>query len=167
MEAASSQTGTPGENYLVFRLGDEEYAMAVGKVREMLRYEPPPETQGAQEGQRREGRKTSAIRFRDRAVPAVDLRQRPHPFSGTAGRRAVAIVLALNEVEAGLVVDDVLELTALPSDRILPPPPMAAGGLYHSCLTGLGLIGNRTLILLDPERLLGMPECRHLSRTVA
>ncbi|GIZ52804.1 chemotaxis protein CheW [Noviherbaspirillum aridicola] len=157
MHAASKQEKAAGRDHLVFRLGDEEYAIEVGKVRELLRYEPATAAEGAN------GARNAAIVFRGRMLPAVDLRARLSLAPGPIERRAVSIVLSLAGAQACLVVDDVLEMVSLTADRIIPAPEIAAGGIYLGCLTGLALLDGRSLMLLDPERLLAAPECRHLA----
>ena len=156
MHTASKQEQKHGDDYLVFRLGSEEYAIAVGEVRELVHHQPAPTT-SADDNAR------PAVRYRGRSLPAVDLRSRLSLGSDAFGRRAVAILLAHQGRLAGIIVDDVMEMARIAPELIIPSPALAMGGLYRGCLTGLAWFEGRLLVLIDAGRLLTAPECRHLA----
>jgi purine-binding chemotaxis protein CheW len=54
---------------------------------------------------------------------------------------------------AGLIVDSASEVLKIPADAVEPPPAVfQEGGL--NCVTGLGKVGGRLVVLLDMSKLL-------------
>jgi purine-binding chemotaxis protein CheW len=54
---------------------------------------------------------------------------------------------------AGLIVDSASEVLKIPGDAVEPPPVVfQEGGL--NCVTGLGKVGGRLVVLLDMNKLL-------------
>ena len=68
----------------------------------------------------------------------------------------MAIVLKLRERMVGAVVDAVSDVLVLPGDAIKAAPEMASA-VDARFITGIGSVGERMLILIDIEALLGSP----------
>lgn len=68
----------------------------------------------------------------------------------------VVIVLNISGHVIGMVVDSVSDVVTLEPGQVRPLP--ASGALDSEHLLGLGLVGERTLILLDIERLMAAPD---------
>jgi purine-binding chemotaxis protein CheW len=56
-----------------------------------------------------------------------------------------------------MVVDSVADVVTLTPEQIRPAP-MLGGAIESECLQGLGMDGERMLILLDIERLMASPD---------
>jgi purine-binding chemotaxis protein CheW len=69
----------------------------------------------------------------------------------------VVIVLNINGHTIGMVVDSVSDVVTLTPDQIKPAPDMGAS-VSTEFLRGLGTVGERMLILLDIDKLLGSEE---------
>jgi purine-binding chemotaxis protein CheW len=59
-------------------------------------------------------------------------------------------------------VSDVLQL---PAEAIRPAPAMATQGIDAACLTGIGTVNDRMLILMDIEALMSSPDMGLLGTT--
>ncbi|MHB8420446.1 MAG: chemotaxis protein CheW [Myxococcales bacterium] len=143
------------EELLSFRLGGEDYAVAIASVHEILR--PPPIT----EVPRAPPAVLGVISLRGEALPVFDpLKllglQRRGGESPSAARRVVVIDTA--EGLAGLLVDAVEQVVRLPRSAIEPPPSGFAGA-GPAALEGVGRWSGRLLAILDPVQLL-LPEGR-------
>jgi len=135
--------------FLVFRLGDEEYGIDILKVQEIRGYDAGSVT-----------RITNAPTFikgvtnlRGVIVPIVDLRIRFQPGAAQYNAQTVVIILNLAERVVGIVVDGVSDVLMLGSAQISPAPEFNAS-FSTDYLTGLGTLDARMLILLDIEKLM-------------
>jgi purine-binding chemotaxis protein CheW len=130
-----------------FRLGCEEYGVAIMKVQEIIlmgAITRIPQTPDYLLG---------LINLRSEILPVVDLRLRfgLPPREPTEETR-IMVVDALGKT-VGLIVDAVTEVLRIASHAVLPPPPTVAG-LGREYLSGLVQIGSRVLILLDIDKIL-------------
>ena len=69
----------------------------------------------------------------------------------------MGIVLYIGLHVFGIVVDSVSDVVTLGPEQLRPAPDVASSHTGE-CVTGLGTIGDRMLILLDIERLMGSSE---------
>jgi purine-binding chemotaxis protein CheW len=140
--------------YLGFSLADEQYALELLRIREIIEHVPitrvpgmPPAVLGV-------------INLRGRVVPVVDLAVKlglgPRPLTRWT---CFIIVDALQEgerVPLGLLADSVSEVLDLSAEDIQPPPSFGTR-LSVDSLRGVGRQQERFVLLLDLDRLL-LPE---------
>lgn len=143
---ASPQTQAPGE-FLSFRLGSEEYAIDILKVQEIRSYETPTRLSSAPEFIR------GVVNLRGIIVPLVDLRLRFGFTDVTYDASTVVIVLNIASRVVGVVVDSVSNVVQLSAAEIKEAPALKRV-TTDSCITGIGSLHDRMLILLDIETLL-------------
>jgi len=152
VEATASQQAA-GE-FLIFRLGKEEYGIDILCVQEIRSYEAP--TQMANTPDFIKG----LINLRGIIVPILDLRQK-FSMECKYDDSTVVIVLCLAQHTVGVVVDAVSDVLVIDSSAIRPPPQFA-GATDVSWVRGIGTISeadrNRMLILIDIELLLAPTE---------
>lgn len=129
MHAQPSATLPQAGDYLALRLGDEEYAIDVGPVREIR--------EGAGSG----------------GMAVIDLRRRFHPSHGQGSATPVVAVLDAAGTSVGLLADAVSEIVTLKAAQILPLPDVAALVPPHG-LRALAVAGERLLVILDVDQLL-------------
>ena len=137
----------PGSEYLTFKLGKEEYGIDILQVQEIRSWEEPTQlvsTPAFVKG---------VMNLRDVIVPIIDLRIRFGLPADAYDTSTVVIVLNTASRVVGLVVDGVSDVTRLGADRMRPVPGAAAAA-DADCLLAIGQIGERTLILLDTEKLI-------------
>jgi purine-binding chemotaxis protein CheW len=135
-----------GREFLTFRLGAEEYAIEILKVREIRGWEPPTAIAGTPAFIK------GVINLRGTIVPIVDLRIK---FKGEAkyDEFTVVIILSFAQRVVGIVVDAVSDVVTLLPAQMRPAPEFGAA-LDTRFITGLGTVGERMLILADIERLM-------------
>lgn len=135
------------KRFLAFRLGPLEYGLEERYVQTLLHYRSL--TRVCDGGDVVQG---VAI-ANGSIIPLVDMRI---PFEAGQPRSelfAAVIILNLPGRVVGIVVDDVLDFVTLAVEQIGPLPPDCAE-LERDYLIGLGHTGQRSLILLDLDRLL-------------
>lgn len=139
------------QEYLVFRLGSEEYGIDILKVQEIRGCDRLTRIPNAPNFI------TGVTNLRGVIVPIVDLRVRfdlPDPSQDDS---TVVIVLNLNDRVVGIVVDGVVDVLSMDVDKIKPTPDVASvlSGRY---LLGLGVLDSRMIILVNIETLLSREE---------
>ena len=144
--AAGVATGA--REYLTFRLGEEEYGIDILKVQEIRGYEQPTRIANAPEFIK------GVVNLRGTIVPIVDMRLRFNCSNVEYNAFTVVIILNLRNRVVGIVVDSVSDVMALAADAVRPAPDIESA-IDSGCILGLGSVGERMLILLDIERLMG------------
>jgi purine-binding chemotaxis protein CheW len=142
-----------------FRLGEEEYGVGISQVQEIIRLPEitrVPKAPGFVEG---------VINLREKVLPIISLRKRFALEDVEKADSQRIIVVNIDGVSTGMIVDSVSEVLRLPKDSIEPPPPILFG-LDTDHLEGIGKLedGKRLLLLLDLPRLLTTSEKRKLSQ---
>ena len=139
---------TGAREYLTFRLGEEEYGIDILKVQEIRGYEQPTRIANAPEFIK------GVVNLRGTIVPIVDMRVRFNCSNVEYNAFTVVIILNLRNRVVGIVVDSVSDVMALAADAVRPAPDIESA-IDSGCILGLGSVGERMLILLDIERLMG------------
>jgi purine-binding chemotaxis protein CheW len=133
--------------FLTFKLGDEEYGVAILKVQEIRGYDAVTRIANAP------AHLKGVINLRGTIVPIVDLRIKFNLEKVDYDEFTVVIILNLAQRAVGVVVDSVSDVMALTADQIRPAPEFGAS-FDSRYLTGIGALEQRMLILIDIERLL-------------
>ena len=139
--SADAQTGM-----LTFRLGAEHYAIDILKVQEIRGYEAVTRIANAPSSVK------GVINLRGNIVPIIDMRIRFNLPLADYDSFTVVIIVNVGVRVVGMVVDGVSDVVSLTPEQIQPGPAMAA--IDQSCITGLGTLQDRMLILLDVQALL-------------
>ncbi len=152
-EAARSEKSTPTSSgeFLSFRLGAEEYGIDILKIQEIRSYEPPTRIANAPAFVK------GVINLRGVIVPIVDLRVKLGCEAVDYNSFTVVIVLNVKGRVIGTVVDSVSDVLELGPEAIKPAPEMSCS-VDSACITGIGSVADRMLILLDIEALLVSPD---------
>jgi purine-binding chemotaxis protein CheW len=140
--------------FLVFRLGDEEFGLPIAAVDEVARA-PEQITRVPKTPKFLEG----VINLRGQVLPVVDQRRRfdlPR-FDGDKARQRLVVVRS-GRHRAGLIVDSVSEVLRTPTEAIEPAPDLT--GEAARLVQGVVNIGDgaRLVLLLDPAELLSRTE---------
>ncbi|MCW5625072.1 MAG: chemotaxis protein CheW [Burkholderiales bacterium] len=146
MGLASTTAGGLRE-LLAFRLASEEYGIDILKVQEIRGYDAVTSIANAPAFIK------GVINLRGIIVPIVDLRIKFGVGVPEYDQFTVVIVLNVGRRVVGIVVDSVSDVLTLTPDEVRPAPEFSSQ-IDTACMTGLGTIGDRMLILLDIERLM-------------
>lgn len=133
---------------VVFKLDEEEYGVDILQVKEIIKLldiTRVPKAPWFVEG---------VINLRGSVIPVINLRKRfniNHLNSG--GKDCRIIVVMIEDITVGVIVDSVNEVLRLNGIDIEPPPEMT-GNIESSYLKGIGKIAERLITLLDLEQLI-------------
>ncbi len=132
------------ENYLIFRSDGIQYGVDADRVDEILTeiavtYVPlvPPHVSGV-------------INLRGQIVPILDFRQ----LLGRMPKEGCcAIILEIEDIQIGILVDDVDQMVAIERSAILPVPPQQR---EQRMISGMCTVpnGSGTMMVLDCPQLL-------------
>lgn len=148
-DAASGRTSA---EFLTFRLGAEEYGIDILRVQEIRSYENPTRIANAPRHM------LGVVNLRGVIVPVVDLRIKLGCPSVEYNGLTVVIVLNVKGRVVGVVVDSVSDVLELPRDQIRAAPEMTSTTVDTAFITGIASVGERMLILMDIEALMGSPD---------
>jgi len=136
---------------VTFSIGEEEFGVEILKVQEiirMLEITRVPKAPDFVEG---------VINLRGKVIPVIDLRLRFGLQAKGHDKKTRIIVIEINQMIVGFVVDSVSEVLRIPAGTIEPPPPVISG-LDSEYISGVGKLDDRLLIMLDLNRLLSKEE---------
>jgi len=130
-----------------FQVGRETYGVPITSLHEIVRV--PEITAVPDAPEYLEG----VINLRGKIVSVMDLRKRFGEKQASARRQNRILVVEHAGRLAGLIVDSASEVLKIPADAVEAPPAVFQdGGL--NCVTGLGKVGGRLVVLLDMSKLL-------------
>lgn len=154
------RTETPLSEVLSFKLGSEEYGIDILNVQEIRGYDAVTAIANAPEHIK------GVMNLRGIIVPIVDMRIRFNLGTPTYDALTVVIILALSNRIVGMIVDSVSDVVTLVPDQIKPAPNMGTA-LDTRYFVGLGVLGQRMLILIDIAQLLSSTEMGLVDRLAA
>ncbi len=142
---------------VTFSTGDEEFGVDILRVQEIIRTMAITKVPKAPEFV--EG----VINLRGKVIPIIDLRRRFGLQPKAHDKHTRIIVIEINTMIVGFVVDSVSEVLRIPASTVEPPPPVVAG-LESEYISGVGKLEDRLLILLDLDRLLSRADIEALGQ---
>ena len=149
-ESPEQTTYSKGGKYLTFKLADEEYGVAILKVREIMGI------MGITTVPRMPHFVKGVINLRGNVIPVVDLRLK-FEFAEAEHTDQTCIIVVNVGREIGIIVDTVSEVLDIKDEYIAPPPSMGAAP-DTSFILGMGKVGDAVKILLDIDRVLSDEE---------
>lgn len=130
-----------------FKLGDEEYAIDVLKIQEIIRLveiTSVPRTENYIMG---------VMNLRGKVIPVVDLRVRFNLEKSDFDKKTRIIVVRFEKENIGFVVDEVTQVVRINKSLIEPTPPLV-GSVGQEYILGICKYNERLIILLDIDTLI-------------
>ena len=133
---------------VTFTLEKEEYAVNILNVQEINRITEITKVPNAPDYM--EG----VINLRGKVIPVINLRKKFGLYNKDTDDSSRVIIMDIQGITYGLVVDSVSEVLRIPSDIVEPPPPMASS-MSSMFIKGIAKLENRLIILIDIDGLMG------------
>ncbi|NBJ68382.1 MULTISPECIES: chemotaxis protein CheW [Clostridia] len=140
---------------IVFQLGEEEYAVSVQQVGSIERLIPitrVPQTADFVKG---------VINLRGVVTPVIDLRLRFGMEETDYNDSSRIIIVFVDNMEVGLVVDAANDVIDIPESKIEPAPEVI-GTVDTKYIEGVAKLEDRLLILLNMQKVLTEEEMEEL-----
>ena len=103
------------------------------------------------------------INLRGKIIPVMDVRLRFKKEPRAYNDRTCVIVIDIQEISIGLIVDSVAEVITIPEENMVEPPQMSKG-ISNRYIKKIGKMGNDVKLLLDCEKLLSEDEAEKLEK---
>ncbi len=140
---------TQKDKFLTFFVGHEEYAIEIRYVTEIIggiqTITEVPEMPDYIRG---------IINLRGKIIPVMDVnvrfRKEPNPYDD----RTCIIVIDIDDLSVGLIVDNVAEVLSIAEENIVDPPDTRSGS-HNRCIKGIGKVDSTVKLILDCKILLG------------
>ncbi|HWT94209.1 MAG TPA: chemotaxis protein CheW [Solirubrobacteraceae bacterium] len=137
-----SATQQMTQQLVVFALGNEEYALPIQQVQEIIRYTEPRAVSSAEPWVR------GVISLRGKIIPVFDLGVRIGVHA-EPGEDQKIVIIETESGTAGVVVDEVEEVLTVEAGQLDEIP-----GAGSDAIDAIAKIDDRLVVLLNPERLL-------------
>jgi Chemotaxis signal transduction protein len=138
---------TQKNRYLTFALNEESYGIEIKYVTEIVGIQPITEVPELPEYIR------GIINLRGKIIPVMDIRLRFKKALQDYNDRTCIIVIDVDALPLGLIVDSVSEVLAIPEEDIVNPPDMSKANKY---IKGIGKVGSEVKLMVDCEKLIDL-----------
>jgi purine-binding chemotaxis protein CheW len=136
---------------VVFELGTEHFGLDLSKVENIIKMQSitrPSHIPSFVEG---------VTSLRGKILPVIDLRKRFGLGPQHVDKHSRIIVVCLDQMEIGMIVDQVSEVTTVPEGAVKTAPTITSP-MESSFITGIAKLGQRLVMLLDLNHLLSNTE---------
>ncbi|KGP74009.1 chemotaxis protein CheW [Pontibacillus yanchengensis] len=150
-----SENSLQDEKVIVFQLNEEEYGVPVqqvGSIERMQHITRVPQTSEFVKG---------VINLRGVVTPIIDLRTRFNLEEVNYNESTRIIIVYIEDMEVGLIVDEANDVIDIPSEAIEPAPEVV-GTIEVEYIRGVAKLEKRLLILLDLPKILSFEEYKEL-----
>jgi purine-binding chemotaxis protein CheW len=137
------------DQYVIFKLENEFYGIPINfveTIERVLEITRVPNTPSYVKG---------VINLRGEVVPVVDLRKRFKLSDKKVTEESRIIILSIEEVSVGLLVDNSSEVLTIPVDSIDNTSNLV-NSFEDDYIKGIGKVENRMIIIIDIPRILGI-----------
>lgn len=163
MQISDASTNREAENsvhqYLTFQIGNEEYAVSLLKVKEIIEYDVVTEIPRTPEWVR------GVINLRGNVVPVIDLAVKFRLPASVEGKLTCIVITEVEcEGEAtvmGIMADAVRQVIDLKPEDVEVPPSFGTR-IRVDYLLGMARSGKKFCLLLDTEKVLSTEELLEL-----
>jgi purine-binding chemotaxis protein CheW len=134
--------------YLLFNIGAEVYGIGIASVTEIIemqRITDVPDMPGFIKG---------VINLRGKVIPVMDLRLRFGMDEREYDDRTCCIIVNIDDMSLGFIVDTVAEVHDILESDIDPPPNFKTAEERNRYISGLGKVDDEVKILIDARKIL-------------
>lgn len=150
---------TQKDRYLTFSLGNESFGIEVRYVTEIIGMQAITDVPELPEYIK------GIINLRGQIIPVLDVRLRFKKEPREYTDRTCTIVININNMLIGLIVDGVSEVITIPEEDVVEPPQMNMG-ISNRYIKKIGKVGSDVKLLLDCEKLLNSDEIDSLNEAL-
>lgn len=146
---------------VIFAIGNEEFGVDIAQVREIVRlisitYLPkaPEFVEGV-------------VNLRGQVVAVIDLAKRLVIPSKPRGENTRIVIVEIEGLTMGMIVDSVSEVLRLSSEQIEDVPSVIQTEVQEHYIYGVGKLKDRLLVLLDLKKVLTPVEIQHVEKVTS
>lgn len=151
-------TNSAENQYITFRIGDEEYGIDIMLVQEIIRYSKPTRVFNANPVIK------GVINFRGRVIPIIDMHRKFNLPQQEYDDFTVVIIIEVEKKTMGMIVDRVSDIMSFKEEDMQLVDQEFAADIKTEHLKGMGKSGDRIVLLLDPLKVLSVEEMKQLEK---
>lgn len=140
---------------IVYQIENEEYAISVQHVGSIERVLPITRVPGTSDYVK------GVINLRGVVTPVIDLKKRFYNKETNFTEQTRIIIVSIEEITIGLIVDSANDVIDIDKD-LIEPAPEAIGSRVVDYISGVIKLDKRLFILLDLEKVLNKNELNDL-----
>lgn len=136
---------------VIFKLAGENYGVEIAAVEGIIKMQAitkMPHTPPFVEG---------VTNLRGAVLPVIDMRKRFGVTVQAETKDTRIVVVEIDGLTVGMIVDAVNEVLRVPAEDIEPPSPMVTT-IDSAFITGIAKVADRLIILLDLRKILAVHE---------
>lgn len=137
------------DKYMTFRIGQDVFGVELKYVNEIIQMQPVtpiPEVEHFIKG---------LINLRGKIIPVIDVASRFEKEVQPYNDRTCVIVIEVQGVEVGLIINSIAQVVSIEEKDILAPPATSHGAaVQNKFIQGIGKMEDGVKLLLDPVKLL-------------
>lgn len=156
-EIVKIEEDTQKDKYLIFSIDTQYYGIDIKYVIEIIGIEPiteVPELPDYIKG---------VINLRGKIIPVMDVRLKFKKEEKEYDDRTCIIVVEMEGISIGLIIDRVLEVANIDKNSISPPPKTSSNkNNANKYIKGIGKMENEVRLLIDCHKLLEEDEIEEL-----
>lgn len=156
-ESASSRGKIENQRFLVFTLCDEEFAIPLLKVKEVIAptaFTPVPHMPAYCRG---------IMNLRGLIISVIDLRMKLKMKKADKSNDEAIIIIDFESQSFGMIVDSVKSVLSVASSEIKPAPNVDSSPAGDN-IVGVTKSGDKLVLILDIEKTLGVSELKTVSK---
>lgn len=142
---------------VVFELNRKEYGIPVTSTKEVIKLTEVVSIPNAPSFI------AGVINLRGNIICVIDLRKQ-FDFSVANTEETRIMVVRMQKMIIGLIVDRVREVLKINRSLIDPIPPILHAQIPHHCLVGIAKLDERIITLLNLEKILSMDQLKSLNQ---
>jgi len=146
---------TQKDKYLTFVIENESYGIEIQHVTEIIGIQNVTEVPDLPDFIR------GIINLRGKIIPVMDVRTRFKKEFMDYNDRTCIIVIDIEEISIGLIVDTVSEVLNIAEENVVLPPNSKTG-FSNRYVKGIGKVGDDVKLILDCKKLLKEDELEEL-----
>ena len=140
--------------YLTFHVDDGDYGVEISYVTEIIEMPeitPVPQTPDFIKG---------ITNLRGTITPVIDLRLRFGHDESEYTDHTCIIVLSMNDISVGIIVDEVQDVAVIEDENIQPPPKSTGNAIKNFFVKAIGTYDGHVKQLLDVDKVfeIGSPD---------
>lgn len=154
-----AEEDTQKGKYLIFHLAKESFAVEIRFVTEILSVQPVtplPELPDYIRG---------IISLRGKIIPVMDTRIRFRKPAVADTEKTCIIILDIDQLIFGFIVDHVDEVADIPAAQIEPPPNLGQAGNRY--VQGIGKMAGQVVLILDAMKMINEQHLETIQSSLA
>lgn len=138
--------------YVIFKMDEEYYGIDITNVKSIERIQYFARVPNAPKYVK------GVINLRGEVVPILDLRLRFDLAPREVDSNSRIIIVFVNDLEIGLLVDSSSEVIEISSEDIDSPPTVKDSSVTEGFIKGIGKKDGKIIILIDIEKVVGIKD---------